>query len=174
MVSYFINNLTDILCYIGLSSLISIVFALTLTTVMYRQTHKWSWIFCLKWWLFVSYLIVMLQVVLLSREPGSRTATDLIPFSTWHTDAQSQAYFVENFIMFLPMGLFLYVNGKRLRQFRITIFLLLGSSLLIEATQFITRRGFFQTDDIIMNVLGGAVGWGICYIVYKIKSAESH
>lgn len=107
------------------------------------------------------YGTVLLQVTLLSREPGSRTATDLIPFSTWGTTAQNRAYEIENMIMFLPVGVFLPLTHRRLRRFRMVTLVLTGLSVGIELIQFVTQRGYLQTDDVIMDVLGGVAGYGV-------------
>lgn len=72
----------------------------------------------MKWMVILTYLIVLVQVALLSREPGSRTTTDLIPFSTFGTTIQSRAYEIENIIIFLPMGILLPILCKPLQKFR--------------------------------------------------------
>ena len=49
-----------------------------------------------KQWLLVFgvvYITVLLKLAFFSREPGSRTGIDLIPFSTWKGGPQAHAYF---------------------------------------------------------------------------------
>ena len=113
------------------------------------------------------YGAVLLQVTLLSREPGSRTAADLIPFSTWGTTAQSRAHEIENMIMFLPVGVFLPMLHRGLREFRTAVLVLTGLSAGIELIQFVTQRGYLQTDDVIMNVLGGVAGYTFWRLIFK-------
>ncbi|WP_276399878.1 VanZ family protein [Halalkalibacterium halodurans] len=43
----------------------------------------------------------------------------------------------------------------------------LYTSLLIEVVQFITRRGYFDIDDIILNTVGGLLGIFICRLYIK-------
>ena len=105
--------------------------------------------------------------VSLSREPGSRTAADLIPFSTWGTTAQSRAHEIENMIMFLPVGVFLPMLHRGLREFRTAVLVLTGLSAGIELIQFVTQRGYLQTDDVIMNVLGGVAGYTFWRLIFK-------
>lgn len=75
---------------------------------------------------------MLVQVALLSREPGSRTTTDLIPFSTFGTTSQSRAYEIENMIMFMPMGIFLPILCKPLQKFRWIVPVMLLVSVGIE------------------------------------------
>ena len=82
-------------------------------------------------------------------------------FNTWGTTAQSRAYEIENMIMFLPVGVFLPLTHRRLRRFRMVTLVLTGLSIGIELIQFVTQRGYLQTDDVIMNVLGGVAGYGV-------------
>lgn len=64
-------------------------------------------------------------------------------------------------IMFLPVGVFLPLTHRRLRRFRMVTLVLTGLSIGIELIQFVTQRGYLQTDDVIMNVLGGVAGYGV-------------
>lgn len=41
--------------------------------------------------------------------------------------------------------------------------------MVIEVTQVVTKMGYGQTDDVITNVIGAAIGFGILWTVQKIK-----
>ena len=41
----------------------------------------------------------------------------------------------------------------------------LSLSIMIELLQFILKRGLCETDDVIHNVLGAAIGFGIYCII---------
>ena len=43
------------------------------------------------------------------------------------------------------------------------------TSMVIEVTQVVTKMGYGQTDDVITNVIGAAIGFGILWTVQKIK-----
>jgi len=45
-----------------------------------------------------------------------------------------------------------------------TVFYSFELSLLVELIQLVTKVGSFDVDDIILNTIGGAIG----YIVYKV------
>ena len=69
-----------------------------------------------------------------------------------------------NVAAFVPFGFFLPVFSERCKRFLNTVYYSLELSLLVELIQLITKVGSFDVDDIILNTLGGAIG----YIVYKI------
>lgn len=74
---------------------------------------------------------------------------------------------IGNLIMFLPYGFFisffLDLNKKR-----IILFLSLIVSLTIEITQLMIGR-VFDVDDILLNVLGGLLGYFLYRLCFKIK-----
>lgn len=66
-----------------------------------------------------------------------------------------------NLVMFLPMGIYLPYYIKRLNKvgsFTLSMIVLL---FVIEVTQLVTRRGSFDIDDLILNVVGALIGFGI-------------
>ncbi len=68
---------------------------------------------------------------------------------------------VGNLFMFLPMGIFLpffIVKINKVSIFTISMIILL---FFIEAIQLVTRRGSFDIDDFILNMLGALIGFGI-------------
>lgn len=154
--------------YVKYALIISLSVTAIVTMLRFCWTSRWTWRFPLKWMVILTYLIVLLQIALLSREPGSRTTTNLIPFSTFGTTNQSRAYEIENIIMFLPMGILLPILCKPLRKLRWIAPVMLLISIGIEVTQFITERGYMQTDDVIMNVLGGGIGFVIFLLIQKM------
>lgn len=67
-----------------------------------------------------------------------------------------------NIAAFMPFGFFLPVFSNRCRHFLNTVFYTFELSLLVELIQLVTKVGSFDVDDIILNTLGGALGYG-CY-----------
>ncbi|MFU2018868.1 VanZ family protein [Peribacillus butanolivorans] len=75
---------------------------------------------------------------------------------------------VGNFIMFLPMGIYLPYFIKRINKvsvFSIAIIILL---FVIEVIQLVTKRGSFDIDDFILNMFGALIGFGI----WKVKVVQ--
>ena len=71
---------------------------------------------------------------------------------------------VGNVAAFMPFGFFLPVFSGRCRTILNTVLYSFELSVLVEVIQLITKVGSFDVDDIILNTLGGALG----YVVYKI------
>lgn len=71
-----------------------------------------------------------------------------------------------NVICFIPFGIFLPAIGGHFKSFvRVTI-LAAFFSLFIESIQLYFKIGIFDVDDLMLNTLGGMIG----YIIYKIYS----
>ena len=68
---------------------------------------------------------------------------------------------VGNVLLFLPMGLYLpffFNQFNKIKIYVISMSLLLFS---VEVVQLITRRGSFDIDDVILNMVGAFIGYGI-------------
>lgn len=68
---------------------------------------------------------------------------------------------VGNFILFLPMGMYLPFFLKKLNKPSIFLISMSALLLMIEILQLVTRRGSFDIDDFILNLLGTFIGFGI-------------
>lgn len=71
-----------------------------------------------------------------------------------------------NILAFAPFGFFLPLLKKNYRHFLVTTFLSALFSLTVELVQMYTKVGVFDVDDILMNTIGGVLG----YISYAILS----
>lgn len=81
------------------------------------------------------------------------------------------AYFTNifgNILVFMPYGFFIPMLFKKINSFLKFLIFLLIIILLIEISQFFTMSGSFDIDDIILNLLGASIGYGI-YRVPFIK-----
>lgn len=63
-----------------------------------------------------------------------------------------------NILIFMPYGYFLTMAGKRKSFFR-TLFYSMGLSLGVEVMQLLTKVGSFDVDDILLNTVGGVLGF---------------
>lgn len=116
---------------------------------------------------FLVYLCFIFQITLCNRETGSRDSISIIPFQnifhwTGELNESRLLYALLNCLMFVPYGFFIsfFKSCYRWEQMFLLItsksFLLSG---LIEITQLITSRGFFETEDLICNTVGGIFGY---------------
>lgn len=95
---------------------------------------------------------------------------NLIPFKTIieyivRQDRIAVINLFGNIIAFAPMGLFLPIlfdHQKKLKSFILTNIIII---LSIEIIQFLSFRGSFDIDDLILNLLGALIVYGL----YKIK-----
>ncbi len=71
---------------------------------------------------------------------------------------------IGNVCVFVPMGIFLPKLFQKCRKILPVAIISLEVSLLIEVTQLVTRIGSFDVDDLLLNTLGGILG----YIIYRI------
>ncbi len=71
-----------------------------------------------------------------------------------------------NVLAFMPLGFLLpLIADKKLKLWSVTL-IAFGLSLGIELTQLVTRVGSCDVDDLILNTIGGVVGYG-CYVIFR-------
>lgn len=116
---------------------------------------------CWTGFLMVVYITVLLNLTLFSREPGSRNGLDLQLFETLSGTALSQAFFIENIMLFIPFGILFPMGFSGFRKGWKCILAGCLVSVCLEGIQLITGRGFCQLDDVVTNTAGTVVGWGI-------------
>lgn len=94
-------------------------------------------------WLSCCYGVILLYLTLFEREAGSRQAVSLKMFETFG-DTRSNAYVVENILLFIPFGVLGAWFWKRLRN--PVVFLILGAvcSVFIEVVQLATQEAIFR------------------------------
>ena len=129
--------------------------------------------------LFYLYLIVMFYFVLFSERYGRETGYDtshvnlelfkeIKRFWMYRSLLTPEAFItnlVVNAFAFSPFGFLLPVMTEKKRGL---IKVVLGSflfSLIIESCQYIFKVGVFDVDDLLLNTIGGLIG----YIIYKIS-----
>lgn len=71
-----------------------------------------------------------------------------------------------NVLIFVPFGFFLPM-ASRYRSFSAAVLYSFSLSLGVETFQLLTKVGSFDVDDLLLNTIGGAVG----YIVFIICAA---
>ena len=69
-----------------------------------------------------------------------------------------------NIAMFVPLGVFLPLAAKPFRRWYWMLAAGCGTSLAIEALQYILSRGQADVDDLICNTLGAMLGYCLCML----------
>ncbi len=77
-----------------------------------------------------------------------------------------------NVLLFIPLGLFLPLCFRRMRRFGKTFATGVTLVLFAELLQLLTLRGSFDIDDIILNTLGIAVGYGVFGLIKRNKKGK--
>ncbi len=116
--------------------------------------------------IFIIYLMVLFRLVTSQDLPGG--GTNFTPFrEILRYDYGTSGFYKQvfgNILLFIPLGYFMtkYCNIKRFGGIFLTSFL---SSLSIEVVQHFIGRSF-DIDDVILNVVGGVLGF-LIYIALE-------
>lgn len=130
--------------------------------------------------LFILYLLLLFYLLFFSENYG-RTAEggyrynlelfkeikrfwynrDSLGFSTVLTNL------VGNVVAFAPFGFFLPMLCRKGKNIVWCVLCSAGFSLLVESVQLLTKVGAFDVDDILLNAIGGMVGYLCYYLVWK-------
>lgn len=141
---------------------------------------------------FISIFIIMLtifpitidkRIIQSDIELGYESINNLIPFKTIYNEITSNGYshiglsiyqLCGNFIMLFPLGYLIPIMFNKKINFKLIILIIFSISLSIESTQFIIGKFItynyrsFDIDDIILNTLGGILGYLILKLTYPI------
>lgn len=123
---------------------------------------------------FLIYIMCLFQVVTF-QDDTTWSSNNFIPFKEiMRYNMGSRLFFknvIGNMVMFLPYGFFVsyYLDNKKLS---LTFTLTLITSIAIETVQLIIGR-IFDIDDIILNVIGGTLGFYIYHIFDMIGNKFS-
>ena len=71
-----------------------------------------------------------------------------------------------NVLAFMPFGFFLPVISRRSKKWYNTVTFGFTWSLILETLQLISKVGSFDVDDLFLNTLGAAFGFG-CYCLVQ-------
>lgn len=72
---------------------------------------------------------------------------------------------IGNVVAFLPFGAFLPTLFYRCRRFLPTVLLSFDFSLCVELIQLFWKVGSFDVDDIVLNTLGGMLGYLLYWVI---------
>lgn len=159
------QSLLEILGEVWPTILISSVIAISMRLV-YLIKNKKPIIFYqeLLKLIFIIYVLCLFYVV--TFQDVGWSSSNFIPFKEMFRYSFGSRLFIKNvlgnIILFMPYGFFIsyYLDLKKLRSALLLTFLV---SFSIETTQLLIGR-VFDIDDIILNLLGGLIG----FYIYKL------
>lgn len=118
---------------------------------------------------------VILWLTILSRSGQATTQVIIRPFHELKNIgslrlkdlATGRGQLVGNIVLFIPVGfLFPVVVNRKKWYFVLTCGVLF--SLMIECIQLVSKRGCFDLDDILFNVIGVMIGYGCLRVIEEI------
>ncbi len=120
---------------------------------------------------YLSYLAIIGCLTFWSREEGGGIMIDMELFSSWGINNRNNAYVIENVLLFIPYGITSAWTFTPLRRGIPCALVGLATSVLIECLQLVTRRGVFQIDDILTNLLGTIIG---CFLFFVFRPHKKY
>lgn len=121
------------------------------------------------------YMSYLVGLTLSGREPGSRTnKINLEILGTWRSDGTLSQHAAENVLLFIPFGILVPLTTRFFKKWWNLILIAFISSMLIEMTQLITGRGYFEIDDILLNTGGAILGYIVFWAIYHSYIAFKH
>ena len=119
---------------------------------------------------FLMYILLLFQIVTFEDTNVAVDMNNLVPFKEiLRYKLGSRLFFknvIGNIVLFIPYGLFASMYTKIEKPFH-AVCLVLFASVIVEVTQAMIGR-VFDIDDIILNVTGGILGFGIYSLVSTI------
>lgn len=166
-----IRNVANKTVYGSLPMLAIFLIILVSVRIAYLIIHKEKFYFhkeCFKLF-FICYILLLFQLVT-SSDISAFGGINYIPFTEIFRYKIGSKLFVlnvaGNIILFIPFGYFITNYLKTNKHFPIFLLTLI-TSLGIELVQLYIGRSF-DVDDIILNCIGGIIGFAINKVMHKV------
>lgn len=114
---------------------------------------------------------LILRSTVLCRSVSKSARIEWEPFWSYQAYLHGRDYIfgqiVMNVLVFIPMGFLLggILHGKGWWK---ALLMGLGMSLVIEVLQYVRMCGISEVDDLIHNVLGFMIGWGVYCLLHRL------
>ena len=139
--------------------------------LIYIFKNKYEFVFYKEIMMLIFIIYIMCIFYVVTFQDVSWSTSNFIPFKEmFRYEFGSRLFFknvIGNMLMFLPYGFFIGYFLK-LDKKRTSVILTAITSLTIELTQLKIGR-VFDIDDILLNVLGGFIGFYIYLFLIKLK-----
>lgn len=116
---------------------------------------------------FLIYILCLFQIVTFEDQSLYIGGNNLVPFKEIMRYKLGSRLFIKNVIgnvvLFIPYGIFASLYAKLEKPFH-ALCLVFFASVTVETTQLLIGR-VFDIDDIILNVIGGLIGYGIYKVI---------
>ncbi|MFA9378153.1 MAG: VanZ family protein [Lachnotalea sp.] len=132
--------------------------------------------------LFIIYLILLVYFLFFAESMGRTKfnrgySYNIIPFKEikrfiiYHKELGMMAVLtniVGNIVCFVPFGYMLPILSTKIRKLLLVGLVSFELSIIIEVTQLLLKVGSFDVDDLLLNTLGGLIGFGIYSFANRI------
>ena len=178
MIRYFrllYYNILFSLQYIQWQWILAAFFAGVLIAILYKFIMKATIKQCAVLALLITYIGFIMSVTVFGRVSIEKQRYELMPFWSYYRLIiyQENGFLFENInnmLLFMPIGFFLtYLIPNESKKLVLLIVLACMVSISIELLQFVLQRGVLETDDVIHNVIGAALGYLVCIFFSVIK-----
>ena len=110
--------------------------------------------------------VIFLFYLALFQFPTVDPPTNFIPMHSMITDwtVGGRGFvvnFIGNIVAFIPIGLIPVLARRRRSTVWQAGLFCLGLSMIIEGGQYVSRRRVTDVDDLILNTIGGVIGYGM-------------
>ena len=126
--------------------------------------------------IFCVYIVCVLYITLFNREPTYRRRV-LTPLWEYRKLLHEDGHYwfqqiTCNIIMLVPFGTYLGYRFERMTIFQALV--LSGAfSVFIEITQYFTRRGLLEFDDVFNNTFGAVIGFVFMKLILIYREYKS-
>lgn len=157
---------------------------------MLGEKNRWGRKNCLIWLIFWIYMGGMVYFLFLGERYGNPyheyhynlvLFQEIRRFIVYRDNVGMESFLLNifgNVFAFSPFGFLLPNLSVRMRSWWKMLLLSFFVTMCIECTQLVTRLGVFDVDDLLMNTLGGVIGYGIYYVIHKFymlwKGEKTH
>lgn len=126
------------------------------------------------------YLLFLIYVFFLHPDRTGGAFYNFIPFKTiteyiiMYDKMNFDTWFLNlfgNIILFIPFGFLLPILSKKFKNIFKIVYILPIASLIIEILEYTLEIGSFDVDDILLNTIGGLIGY---YIFLITKSSYEY
>ena len=170
MLSSLYSNFKDVISITSPMIFVSLIILISLrVSYLYKSKSDFVIYKEIMLFFFAFYVLCLFQIVT-SSDVSISYGSNFVPFKEIFRYKLFSSMFmtnvVGNVLLFLPYGYFVgkYFSGN---SKALSFFLILLASFSIECTQLYIGR-VFDVDDIILNVIGGVIGYILYYYSEKI------
>lgn len=128
--------------------------------------------------LFIIYLVLLVYFLFFAESMGRKISDreysynlilfkEITRFIKYRNELGMTAVFtniIGNIICFIPLGCMLPILSVKVRKLLLAVLICFEVSIVIELIQLIFKVGSFDVDDMVLNTLGGLIG----FLIYRM------